>query len=144
VQNDYGIRPIDICGSWFSSLFAGVLPPDHLYRVWDILFYEGASAPRTKSTVHTYMKSLSGSIYLFRVALALLTMCKSTLLSLNPARTGPDAVLEILNRPPPSAIPQDPETFLNYTFTVKVRDDDLRKQRSKKEAQWKKERLSQR
>ena len=25
----------------FSCLFAGVLPPDHLYRIWDVLFYEG-------------------------------------------------------------------------------------------------------
>lgn len=73
-------------------------------------------------------------------------MCKNTLLSLNPGpgRAGPEAIVDILSRPPPTAIPQDPEAFLNYTFTVKVRDDDLRKQRSKKEAQWKKERLSQR
>jgi hypothetical protein len=25
----------------FPCLFAGILPADHLYRVWDILFYEG-------------------------------------------------------------------------------------------------------
>jgi hypothetical protein len=65
-------------------------------------------------------------------------------MTINPARAGREAVFELLNRPPMSAIPQDPESFISHTFTVKVRDDDLRKQRIKREAQWKKERLAQR
>lgn len=123
--NDAGLRAVDICGSWFSCLFAGVLPPDHLYRVWDMLLYEGP-------------------IYLFRVALALIMLCKRPIMNINLAQAGRGAIIELLGRPPFSAIPQDPESFINHTFTVKIKDDDLRKQRSKREAQWKKDRLAQR
>jgi len=106
-------------------LFAGVLPPDHLYRIWDVLLYEGP-------------------IYLFRVALALITLCKRPIMTMNLAQAGRGPVIELLGRPPLSAIPQDPESFISHTFTVKVKDDDLRKQRLKREAQWKKDRLAQR
>ncbi|KAG8757016.1 hypothetical protein FRC14_002447 [Serendipita sp. 396] len=123
--NEFRLRPIDICGTWFSCIFAGILPPEHLYRVWDVLFYEGP-------------------IYLFRVGLALLTLCKRQLMNIASTRSGPEAAMELLGRPPPSVIPQEPESFISHTFTVKVRDDDLRKQRAKRESQWKKDRLAQR
>ncbi|KAG8815446.1 hypothetical protein FRC17_000708 [Serendipita sp. 399] len=123
--NDFRLRPIDICGTWFSCIFAGILPPEHLYRVWDILFYEGP-------------------IYLFRVGLALLTLCKRPLMNIASNRAGPEAAMEMLGRPPLSLLPQEPDVFISHTFTVKVRDDDLRKQRTKRESQWKKDRLAQR
>jgi hypothetical protein len=65
-------------------------------------------------------------------------------MSMDPAKIHPGTVMELLSRPSPSFIPHDPEAFINHTFTVKIRDDDLRKQRSKREAQWKKDRLAQR
>lgn len=123
--NELRLRSVDICGTWFCCLFAGIIPPDHLHRVWDILFYEG-------------------SIYLFRVGLALMTLCKRPLMTLNAAQGGQGAAIELLSRPPLSIIPQDPDSFISHTFIVKVRDDDLRKQRAKREAQWKKDRLAQR
>jgi TBC1 domain family member 10 len=85
-----------------------------------------------------------GPIYLFRVALTIITLCKRPLMSMDPAKIHPGTVMELLSRPSPSFIPHDPEAFINHTFTVKIRDDDLRKQRSKREAQWKKDRLAQR
>jgi TBC1 domain family member 10 len=65
-------------------------------------------------------------------------------MTMNLAQAGRGPVIELLGRPPLSAIPQDPESFISHTFTVKVKDDDLRKQRLKREAQWKKDRLAQR
>ena len=106
-----------------------------------MLFYEGNEVPRPqKGQTHV----LSGPIYLFRVALALIILCKRSIMTMNLAQAGPRAVIELLARPPMSAVPQDPESFLSHTLTVKVKDDDLRKQRLKREAQWKKERLGQR
>ena len=49
-------------------------------------------------------------------------------------------VLELLQRPPVAALPSDPDGLLARTFTVKVKDEDVRKQRSKLEAQLKQQR----
>lgn len=104
------------------------------------------------STKVKFMSTLSGQeltlhvgpIYLFRVALALIMLCKRPIMTINLAQAGRGAIIELLGRPPMSVIPQDPEAFIAHTFTVKVRDEDIRKQRSKREAQWKKDRLAQR
>jgi len=116
---DYQVRPIDICGPWFSCMFAGIVPPDHLYRLWDVLLYEGP-------------------IYLFRIALALLTLLRRPLMNV-PAPEVPN-VLDLLQKPPVAALPSDPDGLLAHTLTVKVRDDDIRKQRSKLETQLKQQR----
>jgi len=49
-------------------------------------------------------------------------------------------VLDLLQNLPVAALPPDPDGLLGHTFTVKVRDDDIRKQRSKLEAQLKQQR----
>lgn len=49
-------------------------------------------------------------------------------------------VLRLLYKPPVAALPLDPDGLLGHTFTVKVRDEDIRKQRSKLDAQLKQQR----
>jgi len=46
-------------------------------------------------------------------------------------------VLELLQQPPFATLPLDPDGLLAHTFNFKVRDEDVRKQRSKLEAQLK-------
>ena len=79
-----------------------------------------------------------GPIYLFRVALALLTLLKRSLMNM-PSPQVPN-VLELLQKPPVATLPPDPDGLLAHTFTVKIKEDDIRKQRSRLEAQLKQQR----
>ncbi|KZS91794.1 TBC-domain-containing protein [Sistotremastrum niveocremeum HHB9708] len=105
------VRPIDLCGPWFSSMFAGTLPTEHLCRVWDIFFYEGP-------------------VILFRVGLEILRIYRRRIFD-SPASPAGSAWL---TRPLPPTMLPDPETFLSDALSVKLKDDDLRKQRVKMEA----------
>lgn len=79
-----------------------------------------------------------GPIYLFRIALTLLTLLKRPLMNMPPPEV--PNVLDLLQKPPVAALPPDPDGLLAHTFNVKFRDDDVRKQRSKLEAQLKQQR----
>ncbi|KAH9947342.1 RabGAP/TBC [Amylocystis lapponica] len=113
---DAAIPPVSICRPWFTTLFVDALPSDYFHRVWDIFLFEGIT-------------------FLFRVGLALLTCCRRALLQ----STGQDSVLAILSHPPAASLPPTPEALLELAFSVKVKDDDIRKQRSKLEAQVKRQ-----
>jgi len=115
VFTEMGIRPISICGPWFSSLFGLVLPPEHLTRVWDIFLYEGPA-------------------FLFRVGIVLFFYIRRGVLE--GQHTPPTLLSALHSRPSPSSgFPADPEAFIEAAFSVKLKDDDIRKQRTKMEEQ---------
>ncbi|GAA48514.1 small G protein signaling modulator 3 homolog [Clonorchis sinensis] len=61
---DHGIELSLITLQWFLTLYASVCPTPVTFRIWDLFFYEG-------------------SVVLFRIALALLTMKKPELMNLD-------------------------------------------------------------
>ncbi|KAF5368689.1 hypothetical protein D9615_010326 [Tricholomella constricta] len=113
---DFAISPSSICRPWFTSLFVGSLPPDYLNRVWDIFLFEGVP-------------------FLFRVALALVSCCRRQILDSISA----DSVLGALLRPAAAFLPSSPEALVTLALALKLKDDDIRKQRVKLEAQVKRQ-----
>ncbi|KAG6916394.1 hypothetical protein DXG01_007021 [Tephrocybe rancida] len=111
---DFGIAPSAVCRPWFTSLFVGFLPSDHLNRVWDIFLFEGVP-------------------FLFRVAIVLVSCCRRQIFEASSA----DAALSAVLRPSPEILPTSPEALITLALAVKLKDDDLRKQRVKLEAQIK-------
>ncbi|THH28126.1 hypothetical protein EUX98_g6054 [Antrodiella citrinella] len=111
---DMGISPSTICRAWFTALFVDMLPPEHLRRVWDIFLSEGV-------------------VFLFRAGLAIFCCCKQALLDAN----SHDAVMAILLNPPASILPSHADAFIEVAFSLKMKDDDIRKLRNKMEAQVK-------
>ncbi|KAG5641671.1 hypothetical protein DXG03_004452, partial [Asterophora parasitica] len=112
IFTDLAISPSAICRPWFTSLFVGNLPLDYVNRVWDIFLFEGVP-------------------FLFRVALALVSCCRRQLLD----STSADSLLGNLLRPASNVLPSSPEALITLALSVKLKDDDIRKQRVKLEAQ---------
>lgn len=112
----FSIPPSAIAKSWFSTLFVGTLPIDYLHRVWDIFLYEGVTV-------------------LFRVGLALIQCVRHLLLQ----ATSEEAAMEYLVHPPLACLPSTADAFLNQVLMMKLKDDDVRKQRIKMEAQVKRQ-----
>ena len=79
---------------------------------------------------------LKGPPFLFRVGIALLSLCRN---ALETARDG-QTVLAILSKPASfSLLPPDPQDLINMAFAVKIRDEEVKKQREKVEAQLKRQ-----
>ncbi|EIW51902.1 RabGAP/TBC [Trametes versicolor FP-101664 SS1] len=114
VFGDMAIPPAAVCRPWFMAVFAATLQPDYLLRVWDVFLFEGVT-------------------FLFRVGLAIFAGCRRLVLQ----STSPDDILNTLCHPPPTALPLNPEAFIELALSVKLKDDDVRKQRNKLEAQVK-------
>ncbi|KAJ7702253.1 RabGAP/TBC [Mycena rosella] len=113
---DMSINPVDICRPWFSTLFVDALPLEYLNRVWDLFLYEGIP-------------------FLFRVGLALFHSCRRRVLeSINQ-----ESLFDVLNHPSPNWLPPSPDAFIALAYSFKVKDDDVRKQRIKMEAQVKRQ-----
>ncbi|KAF6745151.1 RabGAP TBC [Ephemerocybe angulata] len=113
---DMGISPSLICAPWFSSLYVGCLPPEYLVRTWDLFLYDGIP-------------------FLIRVGLAIIAFVRRQVLEC----TSEEAVLAILHHPPASNLPPTPENYLSFVQSIKLKDDDVRKQRIKMEAQVKRQ-----
>lgn len=114
---ELGITPVEICRPWFSSVFATTLPPECVNRVWDVFLCEGPP-------------------FLFRIGLALLNICRSHIES-SRDRT---SVLVALARPEAlSLLPNDPDDLITSALSVKLKDDDVKKQRVKLEAQMRRQ-----
>lgn len=77
----------------------------------------------------------SGVVFLFRTALVLFTCCKHGLFE----ATSQDAVMSILLNPPSIYLPSSPDAFVDLALSVKMKDDDVKKQRNKMEAQVKRQ-----
>ncbi|KAJ6582856.1 rab-GTPase-TBC domain-containing protein [Mycena sp. CBHHK59/15] len=113
---DMGLNPVDICRPWFSTLFVDALPPDYLNRVWDLFLYEGIP-------------------FLFRVGLALFYCCRRRVLE----AVNQESLFDCLHHPSPNWLPPTPDSFVVLTYSFKLKDDDVRKQRIKMEAQVKRQ-----
>ncbi|KAJ7090321.1 rab-GTPase-TBC domain-containing protein [Mycena belliarum] len=113
---DMSINPLDLCRPWFTTLFVDALPPEYLNRVWDLFLYEGIP-------------------FLFRVALALFHSCRRQILE----AINQESVFDVLNHPSPHWLPPSPDAFISLAYSLKVKDDDVRKQRIKMEAQVKRQ-----
>ncbi|KAG2036347.1 RabGAP TBC [Suillus americanus] len=112
----FSIPPSAIAKAWFSTLFVGTLPVDYLHRIWDVFLYEGVTL-------------------LFRVGLALVQCMRHLLLQ----ATSEEAAMEYLVHPPLACLPSTADAFLNQALMMKLKDDDVRKQRIKMEAQVKRQ-----
>jgi len=108
---EMAIHPAGVCQPWFTSLFVDVVPMDYVNRIWDNFLYEGVA-------------------FLFRVAVVIFSSCKQYILD----AIGREAVVNILVHPPLSCLPPNPDAFIELAHAAKVKDDDVRKQRSKMEA----------
>ncbi|KAG6877529.1 hypothetical protein C0993_006323 [Termitomyces sp. T159_Od127] len=113
------ISPLSICRPWFTSLFVGYLPSDYLNRVWDIFLFEGVP-------------------FLFRVALVLVSCSRQRIFD----TTSVDGALSAVLRPSPEVLPNSPQALIMLALAVKIKDDDLQKQRVKLEAQAKRQTLA--
>ncbi|KAG5650627.1 hypothetical protein H0H81_011552 [Sphagnurus paluster] len=113
---DFAISPSTICRPWFTSLFVGSLPSDYLNRVWDVFLFEGVP-------------------FLLRVALALVSCCRRQIAE----STSAESALKALHRPSSALLPASPEALVTLALSVKLKDDDIRKQRVKLEAQVKRQ-----
>ncbi|ESK95565.1 hypothetical protein Moror_12639 [Moniliophthora roreri MCA 2997] len=113
---DMSINPTHICAPWFSTLFVGCLPSDYVNRVWDFFLYEGIP-------------------FLIRVGLAIIYCCRRALLD----ATSEELVLRYLRQPSPNWLPPSADAFISLTLSFKLKDDDIRKQRIKMEAQVKRQ-----
>lgn len=88
---------------------------------------------------HSHSPRLSsfgtGPAFLFRVGLAVLSSAKPFL----EAALDRSALLTTLTRLPIAALPSDPDALVSDALGVKIRDDDVRKQRIKVEATLKRQ-----
>jgi hypothetical protein len=76
-----------------------------------------------------------GMAFLIRVGLAIVYCCRKAIHE----STNEEAVLSCLKRPPTKWLPPSPDAFISLAFTMKLKDEDVRKQRVKMEAQIKRQ-----
>lgn len=81
-----------------------------MVRVWDVFL-------------------LDGPIFLIRIGLALAACTRNQLLQCTDARRA----LAMLARPPGDCLPADADAFIGLAMSMKLKDDDFNKQRSKME-----------
>ncbi|KAH9941861.1 RabGAP/TBC [Epithele typhae] len=107
---DMGVKPIQVIHTLFTTAFVDALPPDYVVRLWDVFLFDGVS-------------------FLFRAGIALFTWSKEKIMQC----TSPDAALDMLFHP--TSLPANPDAFIDMCLSVKLKDSDLQKQRSKIESQ---------
>ena len=76
-----------------------------------------------------------GVPFLIRIGLALISCLRRQILE----STNDEAVLRMLHHMSPLALPPSPDSFITFTLSIKLKDDDIRKQRVKMEAQVKRQ-----
>jgi TBC1 domain family member 10 len=116
IMAEFSISPVKICYPWFTGLFVGSLPTEYMNRIWDLFLYEGVP-------------------FLIRVSLAMVYCCRRAILE----ATSEEAILNVLRKPSPNWLPPSTDAFLSLVFAMKLKDDDVKKQRVKMEAQVKRQ-----
>lgn len=76
-----------------------------------------------------------GIPFLIRVGLALIYCCRRRILEC----TSEESLLNCLRHPSPQSLPPSPDGFISLVYSIKLKDDDVRKQRVKMEAQVKRQ-----
>lgn len=104
-----------------------------MLRVWDVFLFEGTSS-RDDNGYHELTGAV-GIAFLIRVGLAVISCCRQSLLQCR----GQDELLATLAHPPLRSLPRTPDALIELAFSVKLRDDDVYKQRHKLEAQLKRQ-----
>lgn len=79
--------------------------------------------------------SLLGPPFLFRVGLALLLFGRQDIL----ACRDKSQLLAYLLSPPVAALPSDPDSLINNALSLRLKDDDIKKQRTKLEVQMRRQ-----
>ena len=117
----------------FCSLFYDAIPAEYHLRVWDVFLFEGSHSTVSAFMGCTHIVHRSGVPFLFRVGLALFTCCRGPLLE---ARNR-DRALSILSQVPTQCLPANGDTLIELAMSKKLKDEDVRKARSKVETQKK-------
>lgn len=115
----------------FTSLFYDALPAEYHLRLWDVFLFEGACSYLRFTTI---TDCFLGIPFLFRIGLALFSCCRRALLE----SQSQDRVISILSHIPLPYLPPTPDALVELAMSMKLKDDDVRKHRSKLEAQLKK------
>lgn len=115
------LPPPVICKPWFTSIFARSLPTEYMVRVWDMFLFDGIP-------------------FLFRVGLAIASCCRRQLLE----TTDSNVALGLLAAPPLECLPDDVEAFITLAYSIKLKDEDILKQRVKMETTLRKQTQQQR
>ncbi|KAG9126368.1 hypothetical protein FRC07_003712 [Ceratobasidium sp. 392] len=115
---ELGLTAVDFCKPWILSAFVATVPYEYGCRIWDVFLFEGAP-------------------FLFRVALSLLNCMKKQIMTLTP-KSSPGALACLLSIAP-QCLPSDPDQLIAAAYSVKFKEDDMRKVRPKIEAQLRKE-----
>ena len=84
---------------------------------------------------YAHANTTTGVVFLFRIGLALVTCCRRALRDM---RSESDA-LSLLTRPPPFLLSSSPSALIELCSSFRIKDDDVRKQRVKLEAQVKRQ-----
>lgn len=119
----------------FASLFAESLPTEYFERVWDIFLCEGKYSSFFLVSYACSIVLCPGVPYLFRIGLALITNCRRRLLDCN----SEEVALQVLHHPPPILLSSTADILIELANSVKLKDDDVKKQRTKMEAQIKRQ-----
>lgn len=117
----------------FCPLFYDAIPAEYHLRVWDVFLFEGARTTKSRSTDCTHIANHSGVPFLFRIGLALFTCCRGPLLEAQSR----DRALSILSHVPLQCLPSSGDALIELAMSKKLKDDDVRKARSKVETQKK-------
>lgn len=113
-------------------MFYDSIPAEYHLRVWDVFLFEG-TYPKMPTSMDNPHDSDPGVPFLFRVGLALLTCCRRPLLEAQSR----DRALSILSQVPAQCLPQNGDGLIELAISKKLKDDDIRKARSKAETQKK-------
>ena len=147
---DMSIPPSTICQQWyiasrsvsatmltqpdrFRSLFYDSIPAEYHLRVWDVFLFEGICPETSAPRIALMIMNHSGVPFLFRVGLALFTCCRRPLLEAQSR----DRALSILSQVPAQCLPSTGDALIELAMSKKLKDDDIRKARSKVETQKK-------
>lgn len=151
LYTDLGITQTAVCRPWcvisigvsfhFLILHPGLSPfshsryPSNIYIEYGTFFYTKVKLFRGLSYDTMLIVLPLGVPFLFRVGMAIIHCCRHLLLQ----STSESSALDHLIRPPLACLPSSPEAFIGIALSFKVKDDDVRKQRIKMEAQVKRQ-----